>query len=160
MKLNANKTKSLIVSRSHTVDILHSLASLSCRLINISQQITILDVIFDSEFNFIDHNKNKSSIASRKVGIICKVTFIYQDEKVNLCFGSFVLPLFEYCSPIWMPATDNTLNLLSKIVWSAHFLFPSDHCRIYLLCVCSIKVSSMKTILYITLFRMLMFLHD
>ena len=51
------------------------------------------------------------------------------------CFRSFVLPLLEYCSPVWMSATDSNLNLLSKIVRSASFLFPSggnhdlDHCQ-------------------------------
>ena len=54
----------------------------------------MLGVNFDSKFNFIDHLKSVSSVASRKIGIIRKVTFIYQDEKVNLsCFRSFVLPL-------------------------------------------------------------------
>ena len=42
------------------------------------------------------------------------------------CFHSFVLPLLEYCSPVWMSATDSNLNVLSKIVRSAGFLFPGN----------------------------------
>ena len=71
--------------------------------------------------------KSVSSVASRKIGIIRKAAFIYQDEKVNLsCFRSFVLPILEYCSPVWMSATDSNLNVLSKIVRSAGFLFPGN----------------------------------
>ena len=127
MKLNTKKTKSLIVSRSRTVNPLHPLVSVNGCPINNSDHLTILGVIFDSKFNFIDHLKNVSSVASRKIGIIRKAAFIYQDEKVNLsCFRSFVLPLLEYCSPVWMSASDSNLNVLSKIARSAGFLFPGS----------------------------------
>ena len=111
------KLKVLIVSRSCNIDPLHPLVSVSGSLISNSEQLTILGVIFDSRFNFIDHLKHVSSVASRKIGITCKAAFIYQDEKVNLsCFCSFVL-LLEDCSPIWMSATDSILNRLRKIVY-------------------------------------------
>ena len=119
MKLNAKKTKNLIVSRSRTVNPPHPQVLVSGCPIDIenSDHLTILVVNFDSKFNFIDHLKSVSSVASRKIGIIHKAAFIYQDEKVNLsCFRSFVLPLPEYCSPVWMSATDSNLNVLSKIV--------------------------------------------
>ena len=74
-----------------------------------------------------------SSVAPRKIGIIYKAASIYPEEKVNLlCFLSFVL--LDHCS-VWISATDSNLNLLSKIVHSAHLLFPSggnydlDHSR-------------------------------
>ena len=127
MKLNAKKTKCLIVSRSRTFNPPYPQVLVSGSPINNSNHLTILGVNFDSKFNFIDHFKSVSSVASRKIGIICKPAFIYQDEKVNLsCFRSFVLPLLEYCSPVWMSATDSNLNVLSKIVRSAGFLFPGN----------------------------------
>ena len=127
MKLDAKKTKSLVVRRSRTVNPPHPQVLVSGCPINNSDHLTILGINFDSKLNSIDHLKSVSSVASRKIGIIRKAAFIYQDEKVNLsCFRSFVLPLFEYCSPVWMSATDSNLNVLSKIVRSAGFLFPGN----------------------------------
>ena len=40
--------------------------------------------------------------------------------------GCLVPVLLEYCSPVWMSATDSNLNVLSKIVRSAGFLFPGN----------------------------------
>ena len=78
-------------------------------LINDSGQLTILSVILDSKITSLIvgkmyhlwHQKKK-----KKIRIICKA-FMFQDKNVNVS------------------ATDSNLNLLSKIVWSAHFLFPS-----------------------------------
>ena len=125
--VGVNLAKTLIVSRSRTVNLPHPQVSVSGCPINNSDHLTILGVNFDSKFNFIDHLKSVSSVASRKIGIIRKAAFIHQDEKVNLsCFRSFVLPLLEYCSPVWMSATDSNLNVLSKIVRSAGFFFPGN----------------------------------
>ena len=76
MKLNASKTKNLIVSRFRTVDPLHLLVSVSGSFINNSEQLTILGVSFASKFNFINHLKNVSSVVSRKIGILQNCFYI------------------------------------------------------------------------------------
>ena len=58
MKLNAKKTKSLIVSRSRTVNPPHPQVLVSGCPINNSDHLTVLGVNFDSKFNFIDHLKS------------------------------------------------------------------------------------------------------
>ena len=56
MKLNAKKTKSLIVSRSRTVNPPHPQVLVSGCPIDNSDHLTILGINFDSKFNFIDHS--------------------------------------------------------------------------------------------------------
>ena len=38
------------------------------------------------------------------------------------CFGSFVLPVLEYCSAVWCSAADTHLKLLDRAVSGPRFL--------------------------------------
>ena len=40
------------------------------------------------------------------------------------CFRSYVLPLLEYCSPVWSSAADCHLKLLDRVVRCAKFIYP------------------------------------
>ena len=127
MKLNSKKTKTLIVSRSRTLYPAHPPVSIGDTVLENNEHLTILGVTFDSKLTFSEHLMNVSSNASRKLGIVRKASFIYGDNQVNLtCFRSFVLPLLEYCSPVWRSAADRSLNLLDKIARSGNFLFPQN----------------------------------
>ena len=78
-----------------------------------------------------------SSNATRKLGIVRKASYIFNNDSTNLtCFRSFVLPLLEYCSPVWMSAAAKDLSLLYIVVRGGRFLFPNsrnydlDHRRV------------------------------
>ena len=63
------------------------------------------------------------SVASQKLGIIRKAYKIFgQDAVTSQCFRSFVLPLLEYCSPVWRSAADSHLRLLDRVVACARFV--------------------------------------
>ena len=59
-----------------------------------------------------------------------------KSDSNSTCFRSFVLPLLEYCSPVWMSAAARDLSLLDRITRGGRFLFPNcgsydlDHQRI------------------------------
>ena len=86
-----------------------------------------LGVIFDQKLAFVDHLNHITSRAASKLGIIRKASHIYANTNINLtCFRSFVLPLLEYCSPVWTCASDPNLHSLTKVYNQAKFLFPNN----------------------------------
>ena len=89
MKLNPAKTKIMIVSRSRTVEPVHS----ALHVDNVDE--------LDKELTFNAHVRDLASRASCNVGIVRRVARVFQDHSIFLtCVRSFVLPLFEYCSPV------------------------------------------------------------
>ena len=89
--------------------------------------MTILGVTFDSHLTFEKHLKNVSASAARKLGIVRKASYIYDSDQVNAtCFRSFVLPLLEYCSPVWVSAAARDLSLLDRVARGGRFLFPNS----------------------------------
>ena len=126
MKLNPSKTKTLLVSRSRTEEPPHPLLRIGNSELAESDFLTILGVTFDSHLTFQKHLMNVSANAARKLGIIRKASYIYDNQQTNLtCFRSFVLPLLEYCSPVWMSAATRDLQLLDKVARGGRFLFPN-----------------------------------
>ena len=116
MKLNSSKTKTLLVSRSRTIEPPHPPLCVGNALLAESEFLTILGVTYDPHLTFEKHLSNVSANAARKLGIVRKASYIYSDERINAtCFRSFVLPLLEYCSPIWMSASARDLSLLDRV---------------------------------------------
>ena len=107
MKLNASKTKTMIVSRSRTMHL----------------HLVILGVIFDSRMNLEKHLRLVSSAASQRLGILRKSWRLFHDRSLlGRRFRGFVLPVLEYCSAIWCSAADTHLKLLDHAISDARFL--------------------------------------
>ena len=67
-----------------------------------------------------------ASSISQKVGLLRKCIRIYSDvEVIRNCFFSFILPHFEYCSPVWLSASEVHLRLLDRAFNQIKFLLPS-----------------------------------
>ena len=50
-------------------------------------------------------------------GILRKTMSVYRDVTVVAkCFWAFILPVLEYCSPVWMSAATSHLSLLDHVV--------------------------------------------
>ena len=55
--------------------------------------------------------------ASMRVGILRKTMSVFRDVTVVAkCFWAFILPVLEYCSPVWMSAATSHLSLLDRVV--------------------------------------------
>ena len=72
MKLNANKTQSMIVSRSRTVYPNHRDLFINNVALTICGSFKILGVLFDSKFTFKRHVRSISSSVAQKIGLIRK----------------------------------------------------------------------------------------
>ena len=123
MKLNASKTKTMIVSGSCTVHPQLTPLTLDGTVLKESADLVILGVTFDAKMTFEKHLRSVSSTAAQRLGIMRKSWQVFHDRLLLVrSFWRFVLPVLEYCSAVWCSAADSHLKLLDRVVRSAGFL--------------------------------------
>ena len=99
IKLYSSKTKTLPISRTHTIVPTHPPFYIGNTLLDEYESLTKLVITFHSHL-FEKHLMNGSAHAARKLGMACNASHIYNNDKINVTgFKSFVLILLEYCSP-------------------------------------------------------------
>ena len=88
-----------------------------------SADLVILGVALDAKMTFEKHLRCVSSASAQRLGIMRKSWQVFHDRsKLPRSFWSFVLPVLEYCSPVWCSAVDSHLKLLDRVVRGAAFL--------------------------------------
>ena len=123
MKLNASKTKTMIVSRSRTMHPQSAPLTIGGTVQKESDDLVILGVTFDSKMAFEKHLRSVSRAASQRLGILRKSCRVFHDRALLVrCFRGFVLKVLEYCSAVWCSAADTQLKLLDRAVSGARFL--------------------------------------
>ena len=125
MKLNANKTNTMIVSRSHTMHPLSPHLTIGGTVLKESDNLVIFGVTFHSicKMTFEEHLRSVSRATSQRLGILRKSWRVFHDSSLlGKCFRGFVRPVLEYCSAVWCSAADTLLKLLDRAVSGARFL--------------------------------------
>ena len=123
MKLNASKTKNMIVSRSRTMHPQSPPLPIGGTVLKESDDLVILVVTFDSKMTFQKYLRSVSIAASQPHGILRKSWQLFNDRLLlGRCFMEFVLPVLKYCSAVWCSAADTHLKLLDPVVSGARFL--------------------------------------
>ena len=114
---NPNKTKALVVSRSRTVDPPHGDLVLSGVSISASPNLDILGVKFDSRLTFEDDARGIVSRVSQRIGTLRLMMRVFVGTSVLLrCYYAYVLPILEYCSPVFGSASKCFCQLLQRLV--------------------------------------------
>ena len=136
MKLNASKTKTMIVSRSCTMHPQSPPLTIDDTVLKESDDLDIVGVTFDSKLTFEKHLRSVSRAASQRLGILRKSWRLFYDKLlIGRCFGGFLLPVLEYCSAVWCSAANTHLILLHRVVSGACFIGGGvlncdlSHCR-------------------------------
>ena len=115
MLLNPKKSKALVVSRSRTVYLPHGDLGLAIVPILSSPSLDILGVRFDCKLTFESHVRGVVSRVSQRIGILRMVNGVHANTSVLLrCYYAFILPILEYCSPVWGSAASSHLQLLDR----------------------------------------------
>lgn len=116
MKLNPAKTKSLIISRSRTLVPEHPPLLVDGVQIQNEDELLVLGVILDRKLTYERHLRQMASRARQKTGILRKAAKIFSDDNVLArCLRAYVLPLVEYCSPVWSSSAECHLSLLDRV---------------------------------------------
>ena len=133
MKLNASKTKTIIVYRSRTVHPQPPPLTIDGTVLKESVDLDILGVTFDSKLTFEKPLRSVSRAASQKLGILRKSWRVFDDRLlIGRCFWVFVLPVLEYWSAVWCSAADTHLKLLDRVVRRACFLAGGElNCNLF-----------------------------
>ena len=101
MKLNASKTKIIIVSNSRTMLTLSPPLTIGGTVLKESDDLATLGVTFDSKMTFEKHIRSVSRAASQRLGILRKSWRVFHDRSLlGKCFRRFVLLVLEYCSAV------------------------------------------------------------
>ena len=87
-------------------------------VVEMVSELKILGVILDSKLTFEKQVRAIAASASMRVVILRKIMSVFRDVAiVAKCFcRAFILPVLEYCSPVWMPAATSHLSLLDRVV--------------------------------------------
>ena len=110
MKLNASKTKTMIVSRSFTMHSQSPALTIDRTVLKESDDLVIFGVTFDSKKTFEKNLRSVSRAASQRLGILRKSWQVFHDRSLlRRCFRGF-LPVLEYCSVVWCFAADTHLT--------------------------------------------------
>ena len=120
-KLNASKTKTMIVSRSRTMQPQSPALTIAGTMLKESDGLVILGVTLDSKVTF--EIRSVSRAASQWLGVLRKSWQVFNDRLLlGRCFRGFVLPVLEYCA-VWCSAADTHLRLLERVVrqWCQFF---------------------------------------
>ena len=120
MKLNASKTKTMIVSRSRTMLPQSPTLTTGGTVLNEFDDLVILGVTFDSKRTFENHLRPVSSAASQLLGVLRKSWQVFHDRSLlGRCFRCVFLPVLDYCSAVWCSAADTHLRVLDRVISGA-----------------------------------------
>ena len=96
MKLNASKTKTMIVSRSRAMHPQSPPLTIGGTVLKESDDYVILGVTFDSKMTFEKHLRSVSRADSQRLGILRKSWRVFHDRSLlGRCFRGFVLPVLS-----------------------------------------------------------------
>ena len=111
MLVNPSKTRGMLISRSRTVEPLFPYLVIDGSVVEMVSELKILGVILYSKFMFEKQVKAIAASVSRRVGILRKTMSVFRDVAVFAkCFWAFILPVLEYCSPVWMSAATSSVS--------------------------------------------------
>ena len=115
IKLNASKTRTMIVSRSRTMHFQSPPLTIDGTVLKESDDLVIFGVTFESKMISEKNLRSVSRAASQRLCILGKSWRVFHDRSLlGRCFRSFVLPVLEYCSAVWFSAADTHLKLLHE----------------------------------------------
>ena len=125
MLVNAIKTKAMVVSRTLTALPRFPPLLLDGRVLACEDMLRILGVNVDCKLTFESHLRAVAASAAQKLGIMRRAWSVFRDvDLIRRCFWSFILPVLEYCSPVWASAAESHLALLDRVVRNAAFMCP------------------------------------
>ena len=115
--VNPSKTRGMLISRSRTVEPLFPDLLIDGSVVEMVSELMILGVILDSKLMFEKQVIAIAASASMRVGILRKTMSVFRDVAIVAnCYWAFILPVLEYCSPVWMSAASSHLSLLDRVV--------------------------------------------
>ena len=100
-------------------------ARLNGSVIQECDELKLLGITLTPGLNWSTHIDNIKSSASRVYGAICRSSNCFTERSRANLYKSLILPVVDYCSPIWAGSHTTHLNGLDKLQQKCRRLFPS-----------------------------------
>ena len=127
MRLNAKKTKSMMVSRSWTNGC--SDLTLGGAELEEVKCFRIVGVTSDSKLRIETHLREVVSKAAWSLGVVRRTGKLFDCPRVlKNCFNAYVLPSLEYCAPVSILSAESHLGLLDSTIRSVERLRKDEFC--------------------------------
>lgn len=117
LKINATKTKSMVIGSKHKVASAHLNIIINNNPVEQVTSYKCLGVIIDDSLTWslhVDHIKNK---VSSKLAMLSRIRHSIPKSSLHTLVKTFVVPSLEYCCTVWggrLGAHSNLLNMLLK----------------------------------------------
>lgn len=117
-KLNINVNKCFIMSFTHRREITFQYFNynINGRTLNRVNSMRDLGVTFDPKLSFSQHITNLTKKAHKMLGFITRSLNRFKNlATYRLLYYTYVRSALEYCSPVWNPIYNNSINILERI---------------------------------------------
>jgi len=103
LPLSVTKCNWMFIS-NRSIPVMLSYSINDVNLLQVSQ-VKDLGVMFDSKLNFSSHITAMISKAKQRLFLLKKSFTSGDNDALVLAFKTYIIPLLEYCSPVWSPCT-------------------------------------------------------
>ena len=115
LTLNANKCKSLLISRKRCLSLSPIINVLGCALERVSSY-KYLGILITSDLSWSEHIKAISSRARKQTGFLYRRFYKHaQPDTLRSLYIAFIRPLLEYGVPVWDPHLQRDSDLLESV---------------------------------------------
>ncbi len=114
IKINANKTEGLLISRKGTSYVTPPVMLDGCHINFISSHKHV-GIWLNTKLDWKTHVDNLASKANKRMGILRKFKYVLPRHVLNQCYLSFVRPLMEYGGSLFINQDKTDLEKLDKI---------------------------------------------
>ena len=86
-------------------------------LVALSHQAEIKDlgILFTSKLNFSNHISSIIGKAKQRLFLLRKSFTYSNNEALILAFKTYVIPILEYCSPVWSPHSQSEITRIESV---------------------------------------------
>lgn len=127
MSLNANKTNIMIISKRNSV-LAMSKITYKNNDIKLKDHLDILGVTFNSRFTMEDHINKIYKKARARLYIMRRLKSVADKGCLITVYNGLIRAIMEYCSILYLGATDNQLNKFRRVQRYAHYIICDINC--------------------------------
>ena len=108
-----------------------------------SNNVDVIYLDFVKAFDKVDHGILLNKLKKIKI-----------NGNIDVCYYAFILPILEYCSPVWGSAASSHLRLLDRQIHAVSSLCPDQILKglitaaALLGCVCCTKFTAIRNTVY------------
>jgi hypothetical protein len=113
LPLSISKCNWMLISNCSTPS--HDPLILSGSPLERVNEVKDLGVLFNSKLNFSSHISNIVSKAKQRLYLLFKAFPASNADALILAFKSYILPILDYCSPVWNPCLVGEIILLESV---------------------------------------------